>query len=240
MTKKARFIEKLVSLSVGEKEKILSFFSKYPCYENRIDWNIKSLQYSDFERVFKAAENSRGYINKEAKIDPKILFKKYNCLNIYQTHDVLIVSPLDWECAVFINSFRCGGEGAQWCIGESDYSERWDEYNEENRFFLIYFIKKHPLYGRKAIVQYNYATDELTLWDKESKIVSTEIIEQSVFMTAILDIIKRNSNSSRFNLLAWYICLCNEETSKGQMFFPFDVFEEFTYDGMLCNYLVNT
>jgi hypothetical protein len=55
-TKKARLIKQLNSLSAAEKEKVIAFFTKYPRYENRIDWNNKSLQYHDFERVFQAVD----------------------------------------------------------------------------------------------------------------------------------------------------------------------------------------
>jgi len=78
MTKKTRFINELFNLSADEKEKTISFFSKYPCYENLIDWNRRFWQYSDFQKILKIADNSRRHINRKAKCNPELLFKGYN------------------------------------------------------------------------------------------------------------------------------------------------------------------
>jgi hypothetical protein len=56
-TKKSRFINALSTLTENQKEELKSFFSKYPVYESRINWNSKDLQYTDFSRVFELAEN---------------------------------------------------------------------------------------------------------------------------------------------------------------------------------------
>jgi hypothetical protein len=75
------------------------------------------------------------------------------------------VVPLDWDCAVFFNSFDCGGEGARWCIGESNDASHWNRYlAKKNVFFLIFFINKHPVFGRKIIIQYHVKNGKYTLW----------------------------------------------------------------------------
>jgi hypothetical protein len=156
MTKKARFIENLDTLSAEEKRKITDFFTKHPNYENRIDWNNTSLTYRDFEKVLSLAESSSRSVKRKAKTDPRLLFEKHNCEIIRQTGDFLIVVPLDWECAVFFNSFDCGGEGARWCIGESDDASQWNSYlAKKNVFLLIFFVNKHPAFERKIIIQYH-------------------------------------------------------------------------------------
>jgi hypothetical protein len=71
ITKKARFIEKIASLSVGEKRQVIEFFTKYPIYESRIDWNKKGLDYSDFEVVFALAEKSRKNQKCTVKKNPR-------------------------------------------------------------------------------------------------------------------------------------------------------------------------
>jgi hypothetical protein len=165
MTKKARLIEKLNALSAGEKREITGFFTKYPNYENHIDWNTTGLAYQDFEQVFALAENSSRSIKRKAKTDPRLLFEKYNCEIIRQTEDFLIAVPLDWECAVFFDSFDCGGKGARWCIGDYDDASQWNYYlAKKNVFFLIFFVNKHPVFGRKVIVQYHVKNDKYTLW----------------------------------------------------------------------------
>jgi uncharacterized protein YceK len=165
MTKKARFIEKLDALSADERKKTTDFFTKHPNYENHIDWNNASLTYRDFEKVLSLAENSSRNIKRKAKTDPRVLFEKYNCEIIRETGDFLIVVPLDWECAVFFNSFDCGGEDARWCIGKSDNAAHWNSYlAEENVFFLIFFVNKHPVYKKKAVIQCHVKDGQYTLW----------------------------------------------------------------------------
>ena len=91
MTKKARFIEQLTALSPAEKETAITFFSKYPVYENRINWNDKSLTYRDFENVFVKAGTSHKNLKRREKANPDILFKKYNCRIVSNTEDFLIL-----------------------------------------------------------------------------------------------------------------------------------------------------
>jgi len=82
------------------------------------------------------------------------MFTNQNCRIIAQTKDFIIVIPLDWHCAVFLNSFNCGGEGAKWCIGSKDSETNWDEYMAQgNIFYFIYFFKRHPIFGKKIIIE---------------------------------------------------------------------------------------
>ena len=168
MTKKSRFIEKLTSLSDAEKEKVITFFNKYPVYENQIDWNNTMLLYQDFEKVFLLAENSRSRIKQRAKDNPELLFKGYNCRIVHRNKAFMIVMPLDWECAVYMNSFNCGGEGAKWRIGDKKNFEHWNmsiEYGSV--FYLVYFFIKHSLYGRKLMLEYKSSCDYLSLYRQD-------------------------------------------------------------------------
>jgi len=168
MTKKTRLINKLDSLTAAEKETIINFFTKYPVYENRIDWNSKSLTYSDFEKVFLLADTSRNKIKQISKTEPGILFKDKNCRVISQTKDYIIVMPLDWKCAVYFNSFKCGGSGARWCIGDKNSFYHWNNYiSNQNIFYYIFFTKKHPIYGRKMVVLYDIIKKEFSSWDED-------------------------------------------------------------------------
>jgi hypothetical protein len=64
----------------------------------------------------------------------------HNCPVIGEAENFLIAVPLDWQAAVFCNSFRCGGQGAKWCIGDSKSSKLWEAYNKKgNLFYFIYF-----------------------------------------------------------------------------------------------------
>jgi hypothetical protein len=172
ITKKTRLIEKLNTLSPEQKSKAVQFFSTHPSYEKYIDWNKKQVPYENFEKIFSLADNSNKKIKRESRDNPERLFKKYNCNIISQTKDFLIAVPLDWECAVFFNSFNCGGEGAKWCIGDKKYDLHWDSYLSQKKiFFLVYFIKKHKSLGKKIMVQYTARNDYYILWSQKNKVL---------------------------------------------------------------------
>jgi len=167
MTRKARIINQLDSLSETEKSSVIEFFSKYPVYENQIDWNSNSLTYGDFKKVFKTATGSKNNIKRNSGSNPEALFKGHKCRIISRTKNFIIVMPLDWECAVFFNSFNCGGTGAKWCIGSNFNFYHWNNYiKSKDIFYLIFFIKKHPVYGKKLMLQYNRKDNNLLAWDE--------------------------------------------------------------------------
>ena len=55
--------------------------------------------------------------------------------------------PLNHESCVWMDSFDCGGEGAKWCIGQSDRPAYWDHYLMDDNYFVLAFNKK--AYGVK-------------------------------------------------------------------------------------------
>jgi hypothetical protein len=128
-------------------------------YEKYIDWNNKVMYYKDFEEIFRMAGNSIKNLKRKSTDDPKVLFERYNCNIISEKRDFLIIVPFDRRCTYFINSYNCGGEGARWCIGNKRGSF-WDDYMREGKiFYLIYFVKKDPFFGKKIMVEYNIAED---------------------------------------------------------------------------------
>ena len=151
MTKKRYFINKLDNLSAHEKEKIIAFFSVNPVFESRIDWNNKYLKFEDFEEVFSLSAMSRK--NRKNTVN---MFLNYNCKIIVSSKEFVILVPLDWDCARFITSFNCGGEGAEWCIGSRLSNRHWNELTEKGSiFYFMYFFERHPVFGKKLIIQIN-------------------------------------------------------------------------------------
>jgi hypothetical protein len=136
MTKKARFIEKLDTLSAEEKKESADFSPRNPNCENRIDWNSGCLAYQDFEKVLSLAENSSRNKKRKTKSEPRPLFEKHNCEIVRQTGDFLVVVHLDWECTVFFNFFNCGDEGALWCIGDDNNASYWSSYLKGKNIFF--------------------------------------------------------------------------------------------------------
>jgi hypothetical protein len=171
-TNKARRIEKLDTLSREQKSKAIHFFSTHPNYEKYIDWNKKQIPYDNFEKIFFMADNSTKNIKRKSRDNPELLFKQYNCIIISQTKEFLIAVPLDWNCAVFFNSFNCGGEGAMWCIGDKKTAFLWEDYlSQKIIFFLLYFFRKHKSLGKKIMIEYTITDDYYILWSQKNKVL---------------------------------------------------------------------
>ena len=160
MTKKARFIEANPALFPKEKEQVLTFFTKHPNYESRIDWNSKAVSFCEFEKLFKLAKNSARNKKRKQRADPKAMLAEHNCPVIGEADNFLIAVPRDWQAAVFCNSFQCGGQGARWCIGDSRSPEHWESYSEKGRvFYFIYFKKEDTAFGKKIMLEHSMVTD---------------------------------------------------------------------------------
>ena len=172
MTKKARFIKQLPNICEDDKKAIIAFFSLNPVYENCIDWNNKALTSSDFHNVIKKAWNSKKNIRKRNKQNPEEIFKDINCRIAAKTEEFLIIMPLDWDCAVFFNSFECGGEGAKWCIGRKKTYKYWNNYLKTgNVFYFVYFLKKSYMWGKKLVIQYNRKNDSFSTYLQNNKCI---------------------------------------------------------------------
>jgi hypothetical protein len=133
--------------------------------------------------------------NMRVKIDPKRLFEKYNCKIIGQTEDFLLAVPLDRKCAVFFNSFDCGGEGTRWCIGDKGTPVYWNVYAfKKNIFFLLYFIRKHKSLGRKIMIRYEVKRDYYSLYSQDDRLLWDGY--------HVIDLINTSSgfNADNFNL----------------------------------------
>jgi hypothetical protein len=173
----------LEALTASEKETVIDFFSKYPVYENRIDWNSSELTYGDFEKVFLLADNSRSYIKRKSKTNPELLFKVYNSRIVSKTKDYLIIMPLDWECAVFFCSFDCGGTGAKWCIGDEKNPGHWNSYVKSKIvFYFIYFMKDNPVFGRKTAILYNRMLNTFNIFNAEDKYIGGHKFSQGAML----------------------------------------------------------
>lgn len=224
-TKKYRFINKIKNLSKKEKISIINFFTKYPQYEKHIDWNrSQSLRYQDFEQVFKISENSKNRTKQNTKNNPRLLFEKYNCEIITHTDDFLLIVPNDWKCAVFFNSFNCGGEGAQWCIGDKNNTYSWYYHIKEadDIFALVFFIKKHPLFGKKILLQYDMEYNDFVFWCQDD--IPFSIPYNSEFSDLLYSMESGTSLPWKILPHIWYLQLLFERKNKKQLFFEFDIF----------------
>lgn len=219
ITNKYRFIRNLIALSGEEKQNTTKFFSKHPNYENLIDWNNKNLTYKDFEDIFILTGKSNTIHDKLIKKDPVYLFADKNCKIIDQTDDYLIAVPLDWKGAVYFNSCLCGGEGAKWCISRKNDKKHWNWYFENGfTFYLIYFFKRHPSLGKKAIIEYNSEYNYFSLWLQDNTngwdILST--------LPGRLTELNKN-NPFNVSMRLWYYHLQSDKKRNGQLYFDFNI-----------------
>ena len=53
----------------------------------------------------------------------------------------IFVVPLNWEACKFMDSFGCGGQGAQWCIGYEKEPGYWEEHTEKGELFILAYTK---------------------------------------------------------------------------------------------------
>jgi Leucine-rich repeat (LRR) protein len=114
-----------------------------------------------------------------AKKNPCLQFDKYNCRIVAKTDDFMIIVPLDWECAQFMNSFDCGGEGSKWCIGDSKYYCHWNSYLERKYYFyFVYFINRNQFYGRKLMIYHNQKKKEFFISDQNDKIFHVPVFNK--------------------------------------------------------------
>jgi hypothetical protein len=226
-TRKARFIDALSTLSDAEKDGVKYFFSKHPVYESRIDWNAKNLCYADFQRVFKLAETSSKNKKKEAYKNPINLFTGHDCKIITQNSDFIIAVPLSWECAVYFNSFNCGGEGAKWCIGDKKRSNYWNRYVEDGVvFYFVYFINKDSVFGKKIMIWYSTDYDSFSIY-----LAADKYIWGGLGTSGLLSCLFRKTKKNMLRKSLWHIFLLYEKKrinsfflnltlSKNQIFLP--------------------
>lgn len=54
----------------------------------------------------------------------------------------IFVVPLTYEACKFMDSFRCGGQGAKWCLGYEDTDKYYQDYIDKGYFFILAFSKQ--------------------------------------------------------------------------------------------------
>jgi hypothetical protein len=151
-------------------------------------------------------------------------FEEHRCRIVNRTDEFLIAVPLDWECAKFFNSFD-NGKGPGWYIGDIDDPQPWNRFVREKKlFYFVYFYEKHPLYGRKTLIQYNCTANEFTEfhideeWDYMSFTTYGLLRPLGKEWELYAEIAER---------LAWYCYLRYEKMIHKQGFFDFDIFDNF-------------
>lgn len=167
---KDHLIDKLINLTPEQKEEIKAFFSKHPSYESRIDWNDKSLSYSDFESLLKFDGKSKTQAKKKGieglveDVDYQYGGRGYND----KIGDYTLYRPLTYLGSRTLASNKVPPvreSGAQWCIAYQKTDRYWHEYAERGIYFFFILTKDTKyaitLYPDAKIEVYNFEDENL-------------------------------------------------------------------------------
>ena len=131
-------------LKLPEKKDIINFVNSGAADKYKIDWN--KFNSSDNDTLWNSTVNLIASFfmhikNKALKSDPKSQFSDSKMFKILKDTDHwLFVGVLNYEGAKYCDSFKCGGAGAQWCIGYREDNSYWMDYTyrKSSRFVLAY------------------------------------------------------------------------------------------------------
>ncbi len=140
---KNHLIDKL-NLTLDQKNQLKAFFLKHPSYENKVDWNNKSLTYEDFKPLLNLEGKSKtqakknglaGLVEGKDYVDFGTTFiEKLGESHIYQPLTYLGSKTLASNAVAPVKK-----NGAQWCIAYQKTSEYWYDYSNDGIKFLFIF-----------------------------------------------------------------------------------------------------
>lgn len=139
---KNHIIDRLTNLTGAQKEEIKSFFAKHPSYENKIDWNNKSLSYKDFEPVLRLKGKSKtqarkhGMVGLVENVDYRYVGSGYNM----EIGSYTLYQPLTYLGSMTLASNRVPPikeNGAKWCIAYQKTDQYWNDYTSHDIKFLF-------------------------------------------------------------------------------------------------------
>lgn len=139
------------------EEAIIKWVNSGAADNCKFDWQ-KSDNRDFFKELIRRYINyNNNKVNNNARTNPRKLFSDKEHYHIVdENEDWLFVSPLTYESAVFMDSFRCGGAGAKWCIGYERNNKYWNSYvhDKESEFILAYNKKSWgKSEGQKYMIQ---------------------------------------------------------------------------------------
>lgn len=127
-------------------EDVLNFFHTHTNLENKIDWNERdhlklatAIDKLITDTLLKAEEKEQ-----QKKVAKSVDWESHGCKVWYEDANYILVSPLSWESAKFMDSDECGGAGATWCIGWQDDDRYWRHYVMDNKERFVMVFNKHP------------------------------------------------------------------------------------------------
>lgn len=157
---------------VPSEEELIKF---YDSHNNvKIDWNKKKDE-EFFENLIFTMQNYTSNAKDRKNIEK--LFSRDDCSILGSDENFVYIMPSSWKACIFMQSFRCGGQGAMWCTGYEKSSIYWESYNEHS--VLILLFNKNPTHENDVKYMAQFRCDmkdgiknpNLSIWDQIDKII---------------------------------------------------------------------
>ena len=175
---------KSASKHMPGREALIKWVDSGAADKYKIDWNtiLKSTpdDPGEFGRLVDAYYDYEDNNEKVKRTNPILVFKNsglnYNTesnpdfLYLGESDKFLFIGVCTYNAAVFCDSFKCGGAGAQWCIGTKDENGYWYDYYYKGNAFVIAYNK--TTFGdtekQKYMLQLYKESDETraTVWNQ--------------------------------------------------------------------------
>lgn len=139
---KDHIIDRLINLTSEQKEEIKAFFAKHPSYENKIDWNDKSLSYKYFEPILALDGKSKTQAKKKG-IEGITEGKDYRYVGSGYNMEIgsyTLYQPLTYLGSMTLASNKVPPvreNGAKWCIAYQKTDQYWKDYTGHGIKFLF-------------------------------------------------------------------------------------------------------
>lgn len=202
---KDRFIKKINwndyvddNFSITEQE-VLDFFHSHSNLENKIDWNkdLDEVGMDIIALIDETKQNAQNKLNeknrKKTTVVTDIDWESHDCKKWYEDDDVILVSPLSWEGAKFMDSDACGGGGAKWCIGWEDEDYYWRDYVFHGNSMFVLIINKRAtnvFTDMKFMCQIQLRRERIRVWRQDDD------PHKSMYFNLSGDSLDRDSNNN--------------------------------------------
>ena len=157
---KDHLIDRLPTLSSEQKEELKAFFRKHPNYENKVDWNNRNLEYSDFKDLLALEGKSKSQAKKNG-LEGLIEGTDYDLVKTFPKAGYTLYQIYTHLASKTIASSRVGyGDvTGKWCISMNS-AQYWYRYMKWGWVFFFLVADKEIPYTvppafRKIAFAYN-------------------------------------------------------------------------------------
>ena len=173
---KDRYIDSIPDATESDKARYKELFRKCRQLEKKIDWNNKAeLSKATFEALCNEYYHSKDISYQFENSDFKI---------IGENQQFLFIQVLSYNGARYINSYKCGGQGAKWCTGDWNSIQKWVELVTEGRIFVLAYSKAENADEnmRKFMLEYDPRSKKITCHNQNNeetaRIYDNKVIEK--------------------------------------------------------------